>query len=282
MLIRTRILLTLNKLFRCPVHPFNLQNDGKTSYAMWQYEKGADTIKNYAEKVDANEMFSGKDVLDIGCGAAGKSMYYASLGAKTVTGMDVVPYYEAEATALAETLGFSDVFRFVLGDAAHMDFPDESFDVIVMNDAMEHVDDPMGVLNEAARVLKKGGRLYLNFPPYNHPYGAHLSDCIGFPWVHVFFSDQVLIEAYKILCRDKPDGDKRIAFRISTKENGEEYFSYINKMTIKRFKKLKENCKLSVYDYREMPLRPVFAPFCKLPILREFLVKMVVVILEKK
>ena len=164
MLIRTRILLTLNKLFRCPVHPFNLQNDGKTSYAMWQYEKGADTIKNYAEKVDAETMFSGKDVLDIGCGAAGKSMYYASLGAKSVTGMDVVPYYEEEATALAESLGFSDVFRFVLGDAAHMDFPDESFDVIIMNDAMEHVDDPMGVLNEAARVLKKGGRLYLNFP----------------------------------------------------------------------------------------------------------------------
>ena len=35
LLIRTKILLALNKLFRCPVHPFNLQNDGKKTYAMW-------------------------------------------------------------------------------------------------------------------------------------------------------------------------------------------------------------------------------------------------------
>ena len=57
-----------------------------------------------------------------------------------------------------------------------------------MNDAMEHVDEPEKVLDECYRILKKDGKVYLNFPPYNHPYGAHLSDAIGMPWVHVFFS----------------------------------------------------------------------------------------------
>ena len=37
-------LLFLNKFFRVPQHPFNMQNDGTKSYAMWQYEKGIDTL----------------------------------------------------------------------------------------------------------------------------------------------------------------------------------------------------------------------------------------------
>ena len=50
-------------------------------------------------------------------------MYYASLGAKSVTGIDVVEHYKEESEALAKTLGFSDKFTFVCGDAAHTDFP---------------------------------------------------------------------------------------------------------------------------------------------------------------
>ena len=50
MSISKNILLTLNKLFKIPVHPFNLQNKGEMTYAEWQYEKGADTIKFYTQK----------------------------------------------------------------------------------------------------------------------------------------------------------------------------------------------------------------------------------------
>ena len=66
-----------------------------------------------------------------------------------------------------------------------------------MNDAMEHVADPEGVLKEVLRVLNKKGKLYVNFPPYNHPFGAHLSDAIYIPWVHMFFSEKTLIKSYK-------------------------------------------------------------------------------------
>ena len=65
------VLLSLNKFFPLPVHPFNLQNEGKT-------------------------------VLDIGCGAAGKSLYYASMGANKVYGVDVVAHYKEESEKLAE------------------------------------------------------------------------------------------------------------------------------------------------------------------------------------
>ena len=273
------VLKALNHLFKKPVHPFNLQQDGKKSYARWQFEKGADTLKFYLKKFPMEEIITGKDILDIGCGAAGKSLYYVSQGAKSVTGIDVVARYEQEAAVLAKELGLSDKFRFVLGDAAKLPFEEERFDTIIMNDAMEHVDKPEEVLKECLRVLKKGGRLYVNFPPYNHPYGAHLSDVISIPWVHVLFSDKTLIAAYKELVKQYPDGDDRISFRISKHSNGEEYFSYINKMTIRRFQKIKENGRV-VY-YSEEPLRSFLKPLARLGGLREFFVKMVVCVFEK-
>ena len=276
-----KALLKLNKLFKLPVHPFNLQNDGVKTYAMWQYEKGADTIKFYTEKYSADEMFKDKVVLDIGCGAGGKTMYYASLGAAKVIGMDIVEHYKVDSEKLAADLGLLDKFTFICCDAAKTSLDDNSIDTIIMNDAMEHVDKPEEVLLECQRILKPGGRLYVNFPPYGHPYGAHLSDLIGMPWVQLFFSDKDMIDAYKELAKTVPDGEERIKFRISRKSTGEEYFSYINKMTLKRFKRIKENASLDIAYYKEVPLRSFLAPLAKLPVFKEYFVKMVVCVFEK-
>lgn len=281
MMLRTKLLLAVNKCFRAPVHPFNLQREGVKSYAMWQYEKGADTIKFYLQKYTIEEMFAGKTVADIGCGAAGKSLYYAANGAQKVYGVEILGKYQAEADKLAAQLGLADKFAFVCADAAHLPFDDDSIDTMIMNDAMEHVDEPEAVLWECRRVLKKGGRLYVNFPPYHHPFGTHLSDLIYIPWVHLFFSEKVLIEAYKELAKSCPDGADRIAFRISKRDDGSEYFSYINHMTIRRFERILQAEQITPAYYHHVPLRGVFKHLCRLPLLREMLVKMVVCVVEK-
>jgi len=274
------LLLTLNKLFPPVVHPFNLNNNNEKTYAHWQFEKGENTILNYLDYTSADEMFEGKNVLDIGCGAGGKSLYYAKCGAKHVYGVDVVPEYEEESMALAKELGLSDKFTFLCCDAKNMPYDDNSFDTVIMNDAMEHVDCPGDVLREIQRVLAPGGKVYINFPPYNHPFGAHLSDAVNIPWVHMFFSEKTLIKAYKKLVAPLPDGKRRINFRISEK-NGTEYFSYINKMTLKRFKKILKSENITPVYYNEIPLRGFLTPFARMPLLREMFVKMAVCIIEK-
>lgn len=272
---------SVNKLFRLPVHPFNLERDGVKTYAEWQFEKGAQTIKFFLEYSTIEEMFKDKIVLDIGCGAAGKTLYYASCGVKKIYGMDIIPKYKEEALALALDKKLIDKFEFVLTDASNLPFADETFDTIVMNDAMEHLSQPVKVLNECYRVLKPEGRLYVNFPPYYHPYGAHLSDLIGIPWAQIFFDDETLINAYKDLAKNLPDGEEMIKFRISKDKEGKEYFSYINKMTIKKFKSLYPNTKLSLVYYREVPLRSFLALFVRIPATKEFFTKMVVAVFKK-
>ncbi|MGI6702481.1 MAG: class I SAM-dependent methyltransferase [Clostridia bacterium] len=271
----------LNRLFPLPRHPFNLHNQDKLTYAEWQYDMGRRTVEFFLEAADEREMFGGKRVLDIGCGAGGKTLYYASRGAAIVYGIETVEYYKEEAEQLARQKCLEDRFRFVTGDAADMPFVDGFFDTIIMNDAMEHVDMPLQVLNECYRVLRPGGRVYINFPPYYHPYGAHLSDAIGIPWVHKAFGQETLIQCYKDLVKDLPDGQRRINFRIGRTEQGREYFSYINGMTIDRFEDLLKYIPLQVEYYRLVPLRKPLGVLVKSRTLREYFVKMVVCIMEK-
>lgn len=279
--IAVRFCKFLNSFFPLPVHPFNLANEGKQTYAEWQFDRGNESIKFYEDFVSRDEMFRDKVILDIGCGAGGKTLYYASLGAQYVIGIDPVEHYKAEAEGLARSKGLDKITSFITGDAAQMPLESNAVDTIIMNDAMEHVDDPVAVVNECYRVLKKGGRLYVNFPPYHHPFGAHLSDVIGIPWVHKLFSDEVLIQVYKDLVADLPDGDERVAFRISRDQGGEEYFSYINKMTLSRYDRLMSIFPFQPLYYKYIPLRPFFKTLAMTPVFQEYFVKMVVCVLEK-
>ena len=82
-----------------------------------------------------------------------------------------------------------------LADAARLPFADNSFDVIISINVFEHIDDPYTTLLECKRVLRPDGLMFLHFPPFFSPWGAHLEGWINFPWPHVFFPDRVLIEA---------------------------------------------------------------------------------------
>lgn len=277
----TGIIRLTNRIFPKVVHPFNLQNDSQKTYAMWQFEKGEDTIRLFLDRYSLDDLFRDKRVLDLGCGAAGKSLYYVTQGAEKVTGVEIVSHYQAEAEALAEQLGLSDRFEFVSASALDLPFPDGSFDTVIMNDFMEHISDPEGVLRESMRLLAPGGRIFINFPPYYHPYGAHLSDVINMPWVHLFFTEHMLVDAYRDLVHGLPDEQERLDLRLAKDQNGKEYFGYINHMTLKRFGRILSALQITPEYYAEIPLRSIVRPLAKLPLTRELFVKMAVCVIAK-
>ena len=62
---------------------------------------------------------------------------------------------------------------FTSGVGETLPFPDSCFDLVVMNQVIEHVADQALVLREAARVLREGGVLYVACPNYLRFYEPH-------------------------------------------------------------------------------------------------------------
>jgi SAM-dependent methyltransferase len=61
----------------------------------------------------------------------------------------------------------------VSGVGERLPFPDACFDLVVMNQVMEHVADQGMVVREAARVVREGGVIYVACPNYLRFYEPH-------------------------------------------------------------------------------------------------------------
>jgi ubiquinone/menaquinone biosynthesis C-methylase UbiE len=103
-----------------------------------------------------DKMPEGSAFLDLGCGLGGQSLRAAQSGMK-VSAIDISPESVAETRDLLTRNGFSDFFAEVM-DAENLDFPDNSFDLIVCSGVLHHM-DVKAVFPQMARVLKPGGRV---------------------------------------------------------------------------------------------------------------------------
>lgn len=99
----------------------------------------------------------GRAVLEVGCGAGEGLNFLSRLvpGAR-MTGLDLSPKAIARAEA---TLARGESLRYVQGDAEELPFEDSSVDVLVNIESSHTYPDPGRFLNEAARVLRPGGKL---------------------------------------------------------------------------------------------------------------------------
>ena len=104
-------------------------------------------------------------LLDIGCGAAALTVRCAKAFPKAqITAMDYWGaewnYAKEQCEKNAQIEGVADRTSFQKGDAAKLDFPNESFDAAVSNFVFHEVrtaKDKRDVVREALRIVKKGG-----------------------------------------------------------------------------------------------------------------------------
>jgi ubiquinone/menaquinone biosynthesis C-methylase UbiE len=61
----------------------------------------------------------------------------------------------------------------VQGDAQKLAFADESFDLVVSCETIEHLPDPWAALREMYRVTRPGGQLFLTTPNYSNLMGLY-------------------------------------------------------------------------------------------------------------
>ena len=98
-----------------------------------------------------------RTLLSVGCGpVAGLDWLVPFAGLQgRVVGLDLDPLHARE---LSHQVGF------VLGSLTRAPFTDQSFDVVLALDVLEHLDDDRAGLREAARLVKPGGLLLLTVP----------------------------------------------------------------------------------------------------------------------
>lgn len=124
-----------------------LRADGLASSAL------SASVRSFATAQSLN----GLGVLDIGCGTMPYQSIFVERGAK---------YFGADIDGSADILIASD---------GSLPLPDESVDIVVSFQVLEHVKNVQAYLATAHRVLRKGGRMFLS----THgvwPYHAHPTD----------------------------------------------------------------------------------------------------------
>ena len=97
---------------------------------------------------------AGKDILELGCGAAQWSIALTRLGARPV-GIDLSERQLEHARRLMAEAGLD--FPLIHGSAEHVPLPDASFDIVFCDHGAMTFADPYRTVPEAARLLRSGG-----------------------------------------------------------------------------------------------------------------------------
>lgn len=111
----------------------------------------------------AEALTSGRRAVDVGCGVGYGSQILAAK-AERVIALDFAP----DAVAQGRSGFHADNIRWLAGDASRIPLRDDSLDVVVAFEVIEHLEDWQGFLAEARRVLHGDGQLLVSTP--NRPY----------------------------------------------------------------------------------------------------------------
>jgi len=97
--------------------------------------------------------------LDVGCGGGHMATALAKSIRKLVA-VDITPEMLVQTNKLAEERGQRNL-RFCLADARNLPFQSNAFDIVSCRIALHHVYNADRAVTEMGRVLKKGGRLFI-------------------------------------------------------------------------------------------------------------------------
>jgi ubiquinone/menaquinone biosynthesis C-methylase UbiE len=146
------------------------------------------------EELNKLRSLRGLRLLDIGASPHGYALEHAlRLGAADYVGvgLDVAEPIEVHA---AKGAG-----RLLRMDATHLDFEDESFDLVISLSTFEHIGDVAAALQEIRRILKIGGHALISFEPvWTCSYGHHLHHFgpvsrLMPDWAHLVWDEQQML-----------------------------------------------------------------------------------------
>jgi SAM-dependent methyltransferase len=113
----------------------------------------------FSEMIKGFDLPRDAEILDVGTSTGTNLRLLRDLGFTRIIGVDQSPV----AIQFCADKGLGQV---KLGDVCALPFPDQSFDLILATDIIEHVADDLVALRELHRVLKPGQPLLLTVPAF--------------------------------------------------------------------------------------------------------------------
>lgn len=99
------------------------------------------------------------DVVDVGCGAGAQAIMWAQAGHRA-QGIDISAPLIELARQRAGEAGLE--ARFAVGSADRLPLPDASVDIVLVSELLEHLPQWQPCVDEALRILRPGGVIYLS------------------------------------------------------------------------------------------------------------------------
>ncbi len=168
---KTDILAEYNRLARFLSETGIIENPNRYSRNFPAFLSFAFHIQAY---LMALPFCGGKRVLEVGCFSGyGEKILLSSAGEVIACDNDIKALVSAGSNIEAENL------RFLAADAVQLPFPDESFEVVIAFQILEHISPARvrGFLREVKRIIGKGGLLLLTTPnrslrllPFQRPF----------------------------------------------------------------------------------------------------------------
>lgn len=172
-----------------------------------------DTIEHLHRYAITFEIIKGKNVLDIASGE-GYGSHLMSRFARNVSGVDI----DNESVELAAKKYKSHNLNYKQGSATQIPFDDNTFDVVVSFETIEHIAEHNQMIIEIKRVLKKDGVLIISTPDKmyysdvrkfnNHfhvkeLYREEFKDLISTQFDYCALYDQLYLNGISIICNEK-------------------------------------------------------------------------------
>jgi len=143
-----------------------------------------------SEKCGATESTK---LLDLGCGTGRFALPITLILGYKVTGVDS----SAEMIEVARAKDKNRLVEWIVEDAAAINFPDDSFGIVFVSFLFHHVDSPLDVMKQCARVLKQSGTVFIR-----HCTMDQIRDDVE----HTFFPETIPIDEARIATVEQMEG----------------------------------------------------------------------------
>ena len=127
----------------------------------------------FINRVELYENIQNKVILDVGCGEGGLVVALNLKGCKAF-GIDIKDENIEISKLRARVYNLSEEC-FLQSDASRLPFRGSTFDIVIMNEVLEHVANIECVLSEVSRILKEKGLFFARVPNAVWPYEGHIA-----------------------------------------------------------------------------------------------------------